>query len=135
MASNNSLKSLILNSNDGVTGAAWRRFFSIVLSNPSSGLEKLDLGCCNINDAAILALANALLNNTKLKVLSLYSNQQITNAGWEMFSSVLESPNTALEELHLGRNEMNDATCTALLNSLAGNTKLKKLMLDNRSAY
>ena len=85
-------------------------------------------------DATIRALSNALVNNHKLKVLNLNDNL-ITNTGWEMFSSVLESPNTALEELHLGRNEMNDATCTALLNSLAGNTKLKKLMLDNRSAY
>ena len=132
LTSNMSLKSLNLSFNRRVTGAAWQRFFSIVLSNPSSGLEKLDLAYCGINDATFRSLIT-LLNYTKLKVLDLESNCQITYAGWEIFCSVLESPNTALEELHLDGNEMNNATCTAFLNSLAGNKKLKKLMLDHRS--
>ena len=131
LASNRSLKSLNLYDNFGVTGVAWQRFFSATLANPSSGLEKLDLDYCGINDAAIEALTNALVNNSKLKVINLSQNNQITNAGWEMLSTVLDSPHTALEELYLGENEMNDATCTVLLNFLANNKKLKKLIFDH----
>ena len=65
LAKNNSLRTLDLNGNAGVTGATWQIFFSTVLTNPSLGLEKLVLGFCGINDAAIRALINALGNNNK----------------------------------------------------------------------
>ena len=130
LASNRSLKSLNLNTNDGFTGAAWQRFFSTVLANPSSGLEKLDLGYCDINNAAIRSLPNALVNNNTLKVLTLYGNNQFTDTGWETFSSVLESPYTALEKLDLRDNDVDDATLTSLVNSLANNKNLKEFRFD-----
>ena len=130
LASNRSLKSLNLGGNYGIT-ATWQRFFSTVLANPSSELEKLDLRCCAINDAEIRALTDALVNNSKLKVLDLSHNFQITDTGWETFSSVLESPHTALEELELQGSHTDDDTATLLVNSLANNKKLKKLMIDH----
>ena len=135
LASNRSLKSLNLSDNFEVTGATWQRFFSTVLTNPSSELEKLDLRCCDINDdindATIRALTNALVNNSKLKVLYLNSNDLITNAGWEMFSSVLDSPHTALEEFHLEDSDIDDDTATLLVTSLANNKKLKKFFFQH----
>ena len=129
LATNGSLKSLDLSNSNRITGATWQRLFSTVLTNPSSELEKLDLGSCdNINDAAIRSLANALVNNSKLKVLILNGNDLITNVGWETFVAVLESPNTSLEKLDLGDNDVDDATRTLFMNSLANNKKLKELL-------
>ena len=129
LASNRSLKSLDLFGNTGVAGATWQRLFSTVLTNPSSELEKLDLCYCGINNAVIRSLTNALFNNSKLKVINLSHNNQITGTGCEMFSSVLDSLHTALEGLDL--YGINDATLTLFVNSLANNKKLKKLMLDH----
>ena len=51
-----------------------------------------------------------------------------------MSSSVLETPNTAMEELGLEYNDIINATLTSLVNSLAKNKKLKKLKLEISSA-
>ena len=126
LATNGSLKSLDLSCNNHVTGAAWHGFFSAVLANPNSGLENLDFGYCDINDDAIRTLTDALVINSKLKVLILNSNDLIVE-GWLGFSSVLESPHTALEKLDLRDISMNDDTLTSLVHSLANNKKLKEL--------
>ena len=46
-----------------------------------------------------------------------------------MFSSVLESPHTVFEELDIQGTYIDEDTATLLVNSLAGNKKMKKFFL------
>jgi len=64
-----------------------------------------------------------------LKYLELSENELVTSAGWEILSDYLQSPNFALQELHLGRNNINDDIVIALTSSLEHNKILKKLDL------
>ena len=108
LCNNRSLRSSDLSENRRVTGATWQRFFWTVLANnPSSGLTKLDLGSCNqLDNVVIRALENALVNNSKLKVLSFSGNTDY----WHRLRNFCcrFGQNTALEELELENEMMND---------------------------
>ena len=82
-----------------------------------------------IDDEAVNALTNALVKNTQLRVLNLSGNHCVTATGWENFSTVLESPYSALKRLILWGNSNNDDILIALANSLANNNKLKQLLV------
>jgi len=64
-----------------------------------------------------------------LKYLELSENELVTSAGWETISDYLQSPNFALKELHLGRNNINDDIVVALTSALSHNKTLEKLDL------
>mmetsp|Transcript_3533 Transcript_3533/g.7806 ORF Transcript_3533/g.7806 Transcript_3533/m.7806 type:complete len:570 (-) Transcript_3533:85-1794(-) len=79
------------------------------------------------------ALENALTNNSSLKRLDLRGLDEITMVGWQAIASILESPHSGLEFLHLTiyKSAGNDVEgAISLANSLIDNNKLKELVID-----
>jgi len=101
---NTTLKSLSLQ-DKLITNAGW-----VILSTSLCGimLNKLDIGRNLIDDIAINALTNALLNNSMLKTLSCYENPAVTPAGWMNLSAILRNPTSALEVIYVRNNSIND---------------------------
>jgi Ran GTPase-activating protein (RanGAP) involved in mRNA processing and transport len=109
-----------------ITDAGWTAIFQL-LRDPNSVLEKLSLFDNYFTDEAILALAIALANNSKLRELDLGHNHRVTPAGWVAFSAVLRHPNSALESLDLRRNAINDQVVISFAEALSTNNRLREL--------
>ena len=62
----------------------------------------------SMSDTVIGALIIALTNNSRLKELKLGWNLHATAAGWVAFLTILQTPNSALEVLHLQQNSINE---------------------------
>jgi len=107
---------------------------SSVLRHPNSMLEKLDIGRNSISnigrnsisDIGMNALTNALVNNCRLKELSVCQNPDITPAGWINFSSVLRNPTSALEFIEASHDSINDEVMRSFADALISNKKLKE---------
>ena len=130
LAHNCTLRQLVINRNHGVTAAGWEAF-STVLQNPTSALEELKLSNNSINDHALISISNALVNNdyTRLRYLGLGENTDVTPIGWDALSTVLLHPSSALEELDVSQNSINDHNIISFVNALAGNRSLIKMNL------
>ena len=142
---NNSLKTLDLShatviGSDGGAGssiivnAAWRDLFVGLLQYPTCKLEILELDTCHgLNDDILQLLTNALAHNCTLRQLTLTDNPDVTAAGWEAFSTVLRNPTSALVELALSRNFINDHALISISNALVNNnnTRLRYLHLED----
>ena len=113
----------------GITVAGWRGLFEC-LQSPNCVLGMLYLSRTGLNDETVGFLANALVNNARLRELNLYGNPDVTATGWEAFFAVLQSPHSALEKLDLRINAINDETVVSLANSLVNNSKLKELLIE-----
>ena len=131
LAHNCTLRQLVLTNNHGVTAAGWEAF-STVLQNPTSALVKLYLADNSINDHALIWISNALVNNnyTKLRHLDLEHSTNVTPIGWDALSTVLLHPSSALEELNVSQNSINDHNMISFVNALAGNRSLMKMNLS-----
>ena len=106
---------------DGAT-SEWIAF-STDLHNPDSSLENLNLHDDSMSDTVIGALIIALTNNSSLKKLKLGWNPHITaTGGWVAFLIILQTPNSALEVLHLQQNSINDLVQISFANELANNS-------------
>ena len=134
LAHNCTLRQLVVGSNHGVTAAGWEAF-STVLQNPTSALEELKLSNSSINDHALISISNALVNNdyTRLKYLGLRENTDVTPIGWDALSTVLLHPSSALEELDVSQNSINDHNMISFVNALAGNRSLIKMNLSDNN--
>ena len=134
LAHNCTLRQLVVGSNHGVTAAGWEAF-STVLQNPTSALEELKLSNSSINDHALISISNALVNNdyTRLKYLGLKENTDVTPIGWDALSTVLLHPSSALEELDVSQNSINDHNMISFVNALAGNRSLIKMNLSDNN--
>mmetsp|Transcript_43834 Transcript_43834/g.78676 ORF Transcript_43834/g.78676 Transcript_43834/m.78676 type:complete len:609 (-) Transcript_43834:41-1867(-) len=158
LTNNSSLRSVNLSDDHAISMNGWGAIFS-ALQSPVCAVEKLDLHYnsindevaislandltsntalkslnlmgTGINDETVIFLANALANNTRLMELDLRSNDDVTVTGWQSFSTVLQSPTSALETLNLCLNSINDATMISLADSLANNNKLKELLTSS----
>ena len=86
LANINTLRTLNLSSNRSITITGWTAV-STLLEVPSS-LEDLTIHSNNFGDDEALVLANALANNSTLKLLDL-DYCQITHEGWAPFSKLL----------------------------------------------
>jgi hypothetical protein len=64
----------------------------------------------------------ALTNNSRLKELKLGWNPHATAAGWVAFLTILQTPNSALEVLHLQQNSIIDHVQISFANALANNS-------------
>ncbi|EJK51032.1 hypothetical protein THAOC_29836 [Thalassiosira oceanica] len=64
------------------------RVIASSLANPECRLEDLHLYNCNIGDKGAATLADSLRNNQRLTYMSL-ENNNITDRGWNAFSSIL----------------------------------------------
>ena len=106
---------------DGAT-SEWIAF-STDLHNPDSSLENLNLHDDSMSYTVIGALIIALTNNSRLKKLKLGWNPHITAAGgWVAFLTILQTPNSALEVLHLQQNSINNLVQISFANELANNS-------------
>lgn len=94
-------------------------------------LLKLNLSCNGFSNEDVTHLANSLTNNCRLIELDISINSEVTSSGWRAFAAVLQNPNSALEKVDLTGNQINNDVLVSFANSLAGNKKLKELILDD----
>ena len=85
----------------------------------------------SVNDARVVALAQALHHNSTLKGLYL-SNNSISDDGAVALAQALHH-NSTLEWLYWSNNSISDAGAVALAQALHHNSTLKKLDLSNNS--
>lgn len=100
---------------------------SIMLQNPFSSLESMDLGYSGIGYIALGMLAVALNDNKKLKKLNLEGNRSVTTLGWTAFFEQWRNPSSALRELYLDHNNIDDAAALAMAGSMSLISALKSL--------
>lgn len=100
-----------------------------VLESHNCVLESICLRANGFVDDLIQSLANALVNNSRLRELDLSCNQGVTPAGWQTFVSVLRNPDSSLERLVLYHNRLGDEAMFSFAAALASNRKLRKLIV------
>ena len=102
-----------------------------LLRNTTQQLQTLNLYGNNIDDEGVEALTDALSEGgRKLVKLNLARNQLITIKGWRTLSTLLEIPDSNLEMLYPGGNNIVNEGALAFANSLRVNCKLKTLDLS-----
>ena len=132
----NSLSALDVRENSNITAVGWHSIFD-ELKSPACSLEKLDLSQNLISDTVAHSLANALRSNNYLKTLILsfldrygYDKYAITVVGWrDLFSGLLQSPNSTLESLDLSGMTCNNDIIQCLTTALTSNCRLRELQL------
>lgn len=88
LSKNKTLQVLSLSGNT-ITAAGWRAF-SVVIENPCSGLQIIDLAGLHINDETIITFAHSLVNNRTLKeLLTDGFHWNVTSVGWAALSKTL----------------------------------------------
>mmetsp|Transcript_24672 Transcript_24672/g.51631 ORF Transcript_24672/g.51631 Transcript_24672/m.51631 type:complete len:456 (-) Transcript_24672:235-1602(-) len=97
-------------------------------------LRKVDLSNNNIDDDGVEQLALALARNGTLQNFDLSLNSLITIRGWRAISTLLEAPNSNLQELSVVRNEIDDDGAVAFASALANNCALKTLDLRSNTS-
>ena len=101
-----------------------------LLSHAVTELQELNLCNNDIDDEGIHAFMGALANS-RLSVLDLSTNSNISGRGWQSLAAMLERPNSNLEKLHLGFNNIGDEGARIFANALTNNCKLKILSLHH----
>jgi len=93
-------------------------------------LKNISLGRNNITDEQLLPILESIKGgcDTSLEEIYLIGNR-IGNAGCHALATLLEDPNSNIQTLCLDENQIGKEGATAIANSLANNTKLKKLYL------
>ena len=100
--------------------------------NTTKQLRTLNLCRNNIDDEGVEVLVHVLSSCNQLQEMNLSWNRSITKRGWKKVSTLLEMPDSNLEEIDLSRNNINDEGALIFVNSLRSNCKLKILDLaDN----
>jgi hypothetical protein len=87
LVNNRSLNAINLSLIGGVSEAGWTAF-SVVLRNPESVLEVIDLSCNSVNDEVMQSFSDALVNNTKLKEFNVRMTS-ISSNGFAAFTHLL----------------------------------------------
>ncbi|KAL9185017.1 hypothetical protein ACHAXT_002794 [Thalassiosira profunda] len=145
LARNPALKRIGLCGIEGVTSSGWTAFMR-ALTAGTFALESLDL-CYNneLNDEALLLLADGLASNPQKpkyldlrgideRHLDLPGSERITNSGWTTFfqrlAPALSDARCSLETLFLDENSIDDTAAEALASSMASNSSLKDVHLD-----
>lgn len=134
LASNETIKVLDLSRNGNISPEGWMTFLRIMNNNWKNVVEELSLATTTMRDEQIAVLANALINNDRLKVLRLEYNP--VNE-WRPFVSLLQSPVSVLEELYIGNHgsTFDDVVPHEIAEALANNTKLKVLSLGDEVRF
>jgi len=84
---------------------------AVVLANTvvaKTPLKVLNLSSTNVSDVGLLSLAHALGSNTTLKRLKLSDNRSVTSSGWRTFFNLTRNNTSALENLNLRNNNIDD---------------------------
>ena len=111
-----------------VTIVGWRAIFHF-LQEPNSALKILHLNNHSFTDEAVGALANVLVNNSRLRDLDVRNNTDVTNQGWIILAAILRNPNSALERLDISGSSINSGITIAFADALMNNSRLKELYL------
>ena len=132
LANNTTLKVLILNQCKSVTSNGWLAL-SNAIGNSQSALKKLILWETAINNDAITAFANSLIDNDTLEVLDLSHCESVTPTGWRELSRVLGNPHSSLRILDVSMNSLTDDVVIAYANELSTseNSRLESLVLSD----
>ena len=116
---------------DDITSQGWQALFTS-MQDSNLDLIELNLGNNSIDDDGLQLLVRLVSTSmSSLKHLNLYDNRGVTPSGWQALTGYLQSPNFALEELHLYNNNVNDDTIIRFVELLAHNKALKCLSLDD----
>jgi Ran GTPase-activating protein (RanGAP) involved in mRNA processing and transport len=102
------------------------------LRNTTINVQELTLCHNDIDDECVDALLGGLLTNASLSILNLRHNR-IVSGGCQSLAALLVNPNSNLEELHLGFNNIGDEGACIFANALSTNRKLKTLSLGNNN--
>ena len=113
---------------DNVTSQAWVSLFTS-LQDANLNLMKLNIRSNQINDEGVQLLISLVSRMTSLKFLSLADNVLVTHTGWQALTGYLQSPNFALEELHLDDNDCGDDAVIAFTSALVHKKTLKSLRI------
>ena len=97
-----------------------------LLRNTTKQLQTLNLSNNNIDDEAIEVLVHSI-GASELRYLILIGNRSITAKGLKALSTLLEMPESNLEELKLLYNNIGNRWPLIFTNALRGNIKLKTL--------
>jgi len=127
-----SMKYLDLGHIHGVTAIGWRQALVGYLQVANANLNLVYLTANQINDEGMELLVRTLSNMSSLKSLCLGSNRLVTTVGWQALTDYLQSPNFALEQLHLCDNEYSNDTMFAFTSALSHNKTLKLLSLGGK---
>jgi len=96
----------------------------------STYIEMIHLAACNIADEQLLPIIDAARGLRSLTELSL-NNNRIGNVGCEILSTLLDDPNSSLQTLQIMSNNISNEGAVILAKSLANNTRLKQLYIEN----
>ena len=129
LGGNAQLESIDIRGNDiGRVGCvALAKVFQLETTN----VQYLGLRNNSIDDGGMEALMPVLAKNSNLHELKLDGNTSITIRGFGALSSVLESPTSNLEDLHIGPENVCDEVLKMLASVLASNNTLKMLPLNS----
>lgn len=105
-------------------------FSSILARGGGSNLQEIDFSGIFMNDEVAKELLSSLINLPQLRELDLSLNC-IAVRGCESLSALLRHPQSKLESLKLGSNNIGDKEVEVLAESLAVNTSLTTLVLSN----
>ena len=111
--SGSQLVKLVLSCDRSITIRGWKTL-STLLQMPDSNLEEIDLSLNNTSNEAILAFANSLKGNCKLKMLDLSYCNDITEGGWAPFSKLLCDP-SSINKTYLSNHTLEDLGATHLM--------------------
>ena len=100
----------------------------------NTNLRKIYLMDSDITDDRLLQMVEAIRGHRILEHLALYGNR-IGNVGCQALATLLEDPNCNIRELDLSDNVIQFEGAVALANSLATNTKLRKLDLSHNDIF
>ena len=127
LTNNSTLEELDLTSCYAVTSSGWLALSPLL--GRSSSLYELNLSESTIDDTVITAFVNELRSNGTLERLFLRRCEYVTSTGWITLSPLLGSPNSALRELDVCENNIDDDVVVAFFNEISGNdnSKLKRL--------
>jgi len=108
---------------------------AVVLANTvvaKTPVKLLDLSSTDVSDIGLLSLAHALDGgNTTLKSLDLSSNRAITSSGWRTFFNQTRNNTSALEDLSLRNNNIDDEGVAAIVDTFGSSLKSLRLS-ENR---
>ena len=91
-----------------------------------TNLKTIALFLCGITGEQMLAVVEATRGHCMLKELDLSQNS-IGNIGCGALATLLDKPHCNIHTLGLPMNNIDNEGVTAIVNSLANNTKLQKL--------
>ena len=123
------VKELILRANE-ITATGCRGLVDqlLVTVNRSSTLEKLNLACNELKEAAAASLADLIRNHAKLKQLELHRTS-LTDVGCTLLADAVAT-NHVLQSLGLSSNQFTDVSYVVWASALSQNDTLQSISLQ-----